>query len=109
MKKIPEQVPEKLYEQILENMPVFCVDMILFHKKKVLLVKRREEPEKGSWWLVGGRVYKNESVTDAVKRYVLKEIGLNVRIIKKVCFYEYRSKESKIKNSKTGVIKVQIK
>ena len=101
--KIPERVPEKLYEQILENMPVLCIDIVVLHKGKVLLVQRGEEPEKNSWWLVGGRVYKNESFDEAVKRKVFEEVGLNVRIIKELGLYDYRFNKSRFPNLKTGI------
>jgi len=103
MKKIHKQVPEELYEQILENMPILCVDIIVLHKGKVLLIQRGEEPKKNSWWLVGGRVYKNESFEEAVKRKVLEEIGLKVEVVRKIGLYDYRFNKSRFPNLKTGL------
>ncbi len=52
MKKM---LPAKLYEQIVENVPLVCVDILLAVDNGVLLVKRKKPPFKG-WWLPGGRV-----------------------------------------------------
>jgi len=31
-------------------MPICCMDLVVHHKGKVLLVKRGTDPEKGKWW-----------------------------------------------------------
>lgn len=53
------------------------VDCIIFgyekNELKLLLFKRKIEPMKGAWSLVGGWVYEDESVEDAARR-VLKSI-----------------------------------
>ena len=61
-------IPWSLYEQILDNMPIACVDVAILHDGKVLLVKRLDEPAKGQYWLPGGRVLKGEMLRDAAIR-----------------------------------------
>lgn len=92
--KMKNKIPEELYKKILENMPVFCVDVIIVKDKKVLLVKRRDEPCKGQWWVPGGRVYKNEKTEDAAIRKAKEETGLDVEIVRRVGFYEIMIKEA---------------
>jgi 8-oxo-dGTP diphosphatase len=46
-------------------------------KVKILLTKRNVEPYKGKWCLPGGHIDPNERASDAVKREVLEETGLN--------------------------------
>ena len=86
------KIPNKEYKYILENMPVFCVDMILCKDKKVLLAKRKNNPGKGKWWVPGGRILKNEKINDAVIRKMKEEMGIKAKIKKDTGIYEYFSK-----------------
>ena len=84
-----------LYQNIHNSLPIVCVDIVL---KTVdgnfLLVKRKEEPAKDKWWLIGGRVFKNESLASAARRKVKEESGLDVKIIGKIVeSYELMFKE----------------
>jgi len=83
-----ERIPEDLYKRILACMPIPCVDIVIFHDGKALLVKRVEEPFKGEWWLPGGRILKGESLEDAARRKAKEETGLDVEIMKKIGSYE---------------------
>ena len=38
---------------------------------KVLLIKRKNSPYKGYWSLVGGAVYNNETLDEAMKREII--------------------------------------
>ena len=48
-------IPWKLYKQIIGNVPIACVDVAIVAKGSVLLVRRKDHPAKGEWWLPGGR------------------------------------------------------
>lgn len=54
---------------------------------KILLGIRGKEPEKGRWVLPGGGVREGETPEEAVKREILEETGLKVRIDKKIGVY----------------------
>lgn len=84
-------IPEKLYAQIRENMPVPCVDMVLYHKGKVLLAYRTQEPAKNQWWIQGGRVFKQELLVESLQRLAKREIGSEVKIIRQIGGYEFHS------------------
>ena len=45
-------------------------------KFKVLLIKRKNEPFKDKWILVGGACYNNETTDDAMKREMFEKTGL---------------------------------
>lgn len=71
-------IPSELYVQIHENMPIICVDCVVSCSDKILLVKRKTEPMKGSWWFPGGRLARNEKLDAAVRRIVNNETSLSV-------------------------------
>lgn len=45
-------------------------------KVKVLLIKRKKEPFKNMWALVGGALYNNETVIDGLRREIFEKTGL---------------------------------
>jgi len=95
-------IPEKLYSQILEYMPIACIDFVLYHKGKVLLTYRTQEPEKGQWWVQGGRIFKHELLEEALQRLAKREIGSEIKIIRKMGAYEYHSHTKAAFGVKTG-------
>lgn len=80
---------EDKYEQIMEVLPILCVDMLLHNSKgEYLLVKRANEPLKGQWWVIGGRVLKGETLRQAAIRKVKEETGLVVDSVKPIGYFE---------------------
>ena len=43
---------------------------------RVLLIKRKKEPFKDMWALVGGALYNNETIIDGIKREIYEKTGL---------------------------------
>jgi len=62
--------------------PGVAVDGVLIKNKKILLIKRRNEPFKNKWALPGGFVEYGERVEEAIVREFKEETGINVRIKK---------------------------
>lgn len=57
-----------------------CVGAIVHdRRRRLLLIRRGQEPSLGLWSVPGGRVEPGETVTEAVEREVLEETGLRVR------------------------------
>jgi len=82
-------IPKKQYIKILENLPVLCVDIIVQNKKgQYLLVKRANEPKKGRWWVIGGRLLKKESLAQAAARKVKEETGQQINNLCPVGYFE---------------------
>ncbi len=76
-------ISENLYKEVLDKMPIPCVDVVIKNKKgEILLIKRLNEPEKGIWWVPGGRINKNESIKKAALRKAKEEVGLDCEFIK---------------------------
>lgn len=73
-----ELIPRAEYLKFIEKMPFVCVDLIIVHQDKYLLVKRKEPPAKDLWWFVGGRLMKNETLAQAATRKAKEEVGLDV-------------------------------
>ena len=76
------KIPEKEYRRILEKMPICCVDILIHIGRKFLLVKRLNQPVKGKWYVIGGRVEKWEPLEKAVRRKAWEEAGIKVKIEK---------------------------
>jgi colanic acid biosynthesis protein WcaH len=77
---VPRFIPEKLYRTFLENMPVACVDVAVVDHGSVLLVKRKDAPARGQWWVPGGRVWKGEMLRDTAARKARDEVGIECHI-----------------------------
>ncbi len=101
-------IPTKQYKRILEVMPLLCVDVVIRNPRgEYLLVKRTDEPLKGHWWVVGGRVHKYETLKQAVIRKVKQEISLSISKIRPIGYYEETFKNNSIKlNTRLHAISV---
>lgn len=70
-------IQEDLYQQIINVMPIPCVDLIVEDSKgRILMLKRKNEPSKGQWWLPGGRIHFGEKRIEAARRKLKDECGL---------------------------------
>jgi 8-oxo-dGTP diphosphatase len=61
--------------------PKLTADGAILKDRKILLIKRKNEPFKGKWALPGGFVEYGEKVEDAVVREVSEETSLETKII----------------------------
>lgn len=75
-------IPQEQYNEIIKNIPIICVDVVIVHDNKVLLIKRSQKPCKDSWWIVGGRLFKDEQIASCAIRKAKEEVGLHCHISK---------------------------
>jgi colanic acid biosynthesis protein WcaH len=88
-------IPTQQYQQIIEVLPILCVDVVIKNSQdEYLLIKRDNEPRKGEWWVIGGRLLKGETLEQAVVRKVWEETGLNVEAVQPIGYYEAVSQEN---------------
>ena len=73
-------VPQELYYQIIDHVPIACVDIAIVDKGAVLLVKRKDAPAKGQWWVPGGRVLKGEMMRETARRKAREEVGMECHV-----------------------------
>ena len=64
---------------IIDSTPLVSVDLIIENpKKEILLGKRVNKPAQGFWFVPGGRIRKNETIKDAIKRVSEAELGVDL-------------------------------
>lgn len=73
-------IPTELYYRILENLPIACVDVAIVAHGAVLLVRRKDAPARGQWWVPGGRVLKGEMMRDTARRKAREEVGIDCHV-----------------------------
>ncbi len=79
------------YSLVYSLVPRACVDLVIINgDSKILLTQRDIEPNKGRWHLPGGRLKKDESIAQAIKRISKSELG-NIEVVdpKLVDFMEF--------------------
>jgi len=72
---------------LMHRNPALTVDAVVVKDKKILLIKRKREPYQGHYALPGGFVEYGETVEAAMRREVLEETGLVVKIKSLVGIY----------------------
>ena len=72
-------IPSGIYTQIQAVMPILCVDAVITHNQRCLLLRRRNQPARGQLWFPGGRLHKNELISEGVERKCLEEVQLDCR------------------------------
>ena len=65
------------YIQAIELTQLVSIDLLIFDISGNLLVgKRINEPAKGTYFVPGSRIYKNERLYDGIKRVSMTELGV---------------------------------
>jgi len=77
-------IDEPLYTKIREVMPIPCVDLLVTHNNRLLLMLRNNEPGRGVWFTPGSRILYGETIEETVKRTLTEETGLTpIKIVRK--------------------------
>lgn len=66
---------------VIDNTPLVSIDLIVVNElRQALLGERLNRPAQGSWFVPGGRIFKNESLESAFIRLSNEELGLSCKI-----------------------------
>ena len=82
-------IPEPEYKDLIKKIPIFCGDFLIFAEKKYLLIKRKVQPVKDVYWVIGGRLRHNETMTQLAERVQMQEIGVSFSDFKIIGFSNY--------------------
>lgn len=70
---------DEVFKIIIENTPLFSIDVIVINDKgEILTGLRKNPPAKDYWFLPGGRVRKGETLNDAFSRITHDELGVSL-------------------------------
>ncbi|HJP96858.1 MAG TPA: DUF4916 domain-containing protein [Candidatus Saccharimonadales bacterium] len=71
-------VSNELYEQVTDAFPLVCVDVIPYDAQtnRIGVITRATGKESGKFALIGGRVGKGETISQAIGRHLLTDLGL---------------------------------
>lgn len=77
----PRALPAASFAEVVRNTPLVSIDLIVKNPNgRVLTGLRVNEPAKGTYFVPGGVVRKNERIRDAFKRIMLAELGMTCEI-----------------------------
>lgn len=91
MRKLP--LNETEFREIYSRVPKLCVEAVIVHQKKVLMVKRKGPGWEGMWYLPGVTVYYRERLVEAVKRLGREELGVELEVGRLLGYVEFMSEE----------------
>lgn len=64
------------FTTVIDSTPLVSIDLVVLDSEdNALLGKRLNRPAQDYWFVPGGRITKNESLSDAFKRLTLDELG----------------------------------
>lgn len=73
----PGHLSDRDFAQVIRHAPLVAIDLILRRADgRALLGRRNFEPAKGTFFVVGGRIKKGETLAAAFRRISEKEMGL---------------------------------
>lgn len=74
------------FSTVIESTPLVSIDLVVENEHgHFLLGLRTNKPAKGFWFVPGGRILKNESMSDAFKRLTMQELGKELSIDNAEC------------------------
>lgn len=72
---------EKTFKCIVEYAPLVSIDLIIENKDgEILLGKRKNRPARNCLFVPGGRILKEETISEAFKRITFSELGREILI-----------------------------
>jgi colanic acid biosynthesis protein WcaH len=69
------------FKTVINSTPLVSIDILPIKNGKVLLGKRINKPAQGYYFSPGGRIYKNETINDAMTRIAKDELNVNLKFM----------------------------
>jgi colanic acid biosynthesis protein WcaH len=95
-----EWIPAEQWKTIVRNVPIVSVDLVVESPAGIVLGKRMNHPAKGEWFVPGGRVEKNERLSEAVDRVAAEELSATVELVERLGVYEHFYEHSEVGETK---------
>jgi len=71
------KLPDSIFKTVIDSTPLISIDLLIKKDNKILLGRRINKPAQDYFFSTGGRVYKNESIEDAMSRIAQTELKIN--------------------------------
>ena len=69
------------FKHVIKSTPLISIDLIVENENgEILLGYRKNRPAKNHWFVPGGRILKDETMTNAFRRLTLNELGLTLEL-----------------------------
>ena len=66
---------DKIFKEIIRHTPLVSIDLLVQNKSNFLIGKRAIDPAKNFWFTPGGRILKDETISEAFERITFMELG----------------------------------
>jgi colanic acid biosynthesis protein WcaH len=77
---VPGRLADDEFARLIRIAPLVAIDIVVISRKgQVLLALRRKEPAKNCYFVPGGRILKNETISSAFERIARSETGLDAQ------------------------------
>jgi len=72
---------DQTFKTVIRSTPLISIDLLVKKDNKILLGKRINKPAQGYLFSTGGRVYKNETIDDAMMRIAKDELNIELKLM----------------------------
>lgn len=95
------------FKTILNSTPLISIDILVMKNGKVLLGKRSNKPAQGYFFSTGGRIYKNETIYNAMSRIAFNELNIELKSTPKfIGVFEHFYDDSIYENISTHYVNI---
>ena len=71
---------DQTFETVISSTPLISIDLLVKNNNKILLGKRINKPAQSYFFSIGGRVYKNEAIDNAMMRIAKNELNIELKL-----------------------------
>ncbi|WP_282175226.1 GDP-mannose mannosyl hydrolase [Vibrio diabolicus] len=76
-----QRLDKQMFKTVVAHTPLISIDLIVENTQgQVLLGQRLNRPAQGYWFVPGGRIHKDETMTQAFARLTKEELGVELQL-----------------------------